>query len=70
MKSGYVVNIITIDALIPGATMKKAAGTIEGFVDVTWNGQTRRFSEQLINQIPNKDVVNYIRSCFEVTSLI
>jgi hypothetical protein len=37
-----------------------------GLVEVTMGSQTRKFSFQLIAQLPNKSVVDYIKSTFDM----
>lgn len=37
-----------------------------GFIEVTMDGQTRKFSFQLIAQLPSESVVDYIKSTFDM----
>ncbi len=37
----------------------------KGMVDVIYRGRSRTFSEQLIAQLPNQDVLDYIKRCFD-----
>ena len=37
------------------------------FFEISWNKQTRKFTKQLLAQLPNPDVIAYIKSTFEMT---
>ncbi len=43
----------------------KLSKSNNGMVEVTYCGHTRIFSEQLIAQLPNRDVIAYIKRCFD-----